>query len=90
MPPRYRSSYFDHIWGGGYSAGYYAYFWAEMIDHDAFEWFKENGGLTRENGQVFRDKILSIGNTRDLATAYRDFRGKDPSVEPLLHNRGLK
>ena len=90
VPPRYRSSYFDHIWGGGYSAGYYAYFWAEMIDDDAFEWFKENGGLTRENGQVFRDKILSIGNTRDLATAYRDFRGKDPSVEPLLHNRGLK
>ena len=90
VPPRYRSSYFDHIWGGGYSAGYYAYFWAEMIDHDAFEWFKEHGGLTRENGQVFRDKILSIGNTRDLATAYRDFRGKDPSVEPLLHNRGLK
>ncbi len=90
VPPRYRSSYFDHIWGGGYSAGYYAYFWAEMIDHDAFEWFKENGGLSRENGQVFRDKILSIGNTRDLATAYREFRGKDPSVEPLLHNRGLK
>lgn len=90
VPPRYRSSYFDHIWGGGYSAGYYAYFWAEMIDHDAFEWFKENGGLTRENGQVFRDKILSIGNTRDLATAYREFRGKDPSVEPLLKNRGLK
>ena len=90
VPPRYRSSYFDHIWGGGYSAGYYAYFWAEMIDHDAFEWFKEHGGLTRENGQVFRDKILSIGNTRDLATAYRDFRGKDPSVEPLLKNRGLK
>lgn len=90
VPPRYRSSYFDHIWGGGYSAGYYAYFWAEMIDHDAFEWFKENGGLSRENGQVFRDKILSIGNTRDLATAYREFRGKDPSVEPLLKNRGLK
>lgn len=90
VPPRYRSSYFDHIWGGGYSAGYYAYFWAEMIDHDAFEWFKEHGGLTRENGQVFRDRILSIGNTRDLATAYREFRGKDPSVEPLLKNRGLK
>ncbi len=90
VPPRYRSSYFDHIWGGGYSAGYYAYFWAEMIDDDAFEWFKEHGGLTRENGQVFRDKILSIGNTRDLATAYREFRGKDPSVEPLLKNRGLK
>ena len=90
VPPRYRSSYFDHIWGGGYAAGYYAYFWSEMIDDDAFEWFKEHGGLTRENGKVFRDKILSIGNTRDLATAYREFRGKDPSVEPLLENRGLK
>ena len=90
VPPRYRSSYFDHIWGGGYSAGYYAYFWSEMIDDDAFEWFKENGGLTRKNGQVFRDKILSIGNTRDLATAYREFRGKDPTVDALLENRGLK
>lgn len=90
VPPRYRSSYFDHIWGGGYAAGYYAYFWSEMIDDDAFEWFKEHGGLTRENGKAFREKILSIGNTRDLATAYREFRGKDPSVEPLLENRGLK
>ncbi len=90
VPPRYRSTYFDHIWGGGYAAGYYAYFWSEMIDHDAFDWFKENGGLTRENGQTFRDQILSIGNTRDLATAYREFRGKDPSVEPLLRARGLK
>jgi peptidyl-dipeptidase Dcp len=90
VPPRYRTSYFDHIWGGGYSAGYYAYFWSEVLDDDAFEWFKEHGGMTRENGQVFRDKILSIGNTRDLATAYREFRGKDPSVGPLLENRGLK
>ncbi len=90
VPPRYRTSYFDHIWGGGYAAGYYAYFWSEVIDDDAFEWFKENGGLTAQNGQIFRDKILSIGNTRDLAQAYRDFRGKDPSVEPLLQDRGLK
>ena len=90
VPPRYRTTYFDHIWGGGYSAGYYAYFWSEVLDHDAFEWFKENGGLTRANGDTFRDKILSRGNTVDLATLYRDFRGKDPSVEPLLHNRGLK
>ncbi|HVI59655.1 MAG TPA: peptidyl-dipeptidase Dcp [Luteimonas sp.] len=90
VPPRYRTSYFDHIWGGGYSAGYYAYFWSEVLDDDAFEWFKEHGGLTRENGQTFRDKILSRGNTVDLATLYRDFRGKDPSVEPLLENRGLK
>jgi len=90
VPPRYRTTYFDHIWGGGYSAGYYAYFWAEVLDDDAFEWFKENGGLSRKNGDVFRAKILSRGNTVDLATLYRDFRGKDPSVEPLLENRGLK
>ncbi|WP_066092995.1 peptidyl-dipeptidase Dcp [Xanthomonas massiliensis] len=90
VPPRYRTSYFDHIWGGGYSAGYYAYFWSEVLDDDAFEWFKEHGGLTAENGQVFRDKILSRGNTVELADLYRAFRGKDPSVEPLLENRGLK
>lgn len=90
VPPRYRTSYFSHIWGGGYGAGYYAYFGAEVLDHDAFQWFRENGGMTRENGQIFRDKILSIGHSRDLAQAYRDFRGKDPSVEPLLEHRGLK
>ena len=90
VPPRYRTTYFDHIWGGGYSAGYYAYFWAEVLDDDAFEWFKEHGGLSRKNGDIFRDKILSRGNTVDLATLYRDFRGKDPSVAPLLENRGLK
>ncbi len=90
VPPRYRTTYFDHIWGGGYSAGYYAYFWAEVLDDDAFEWFKENGGLTRANGDTFRDKILSRGNTVELASLYRAFRGKDPSVEPLLENRGLK
>lgn len=90
VPPRYRTSYFSHIWGGGYAAGYYAYFGAEVLDHDAFQWFRENGGLTRENGQIFRDKILSIGHSRDLAVAYRDFRGKEPSVEPLLEHRGLK
>ncbi|MBO9873343.1 MULTISPECIES: peptidyl-dipeptidase Dcp [Xanthomonas] len=90
VPPRYRTTYFDHIWGGGYSAGYYAYFWSEVLDDDAFQWFKENGGLSRKNGDIFRAKILSRGNTVDLATLYRDFRGKDPSVEPLLENRGLK
>ncbi|WCE06169.1 peptidyl-dipeptidase Dcp [Pseudoxanthomonas sp. JBR18] len=90
VPPRYRTSYFDHIWGGGYAAGYYAYFWAEVLDDDAFEWFQEHGGLTRKNGDIFRDKILSRGNTVDLATLYRDFRGKDPSVDALLENRGLK
>ncbi|MGY1459782.1 peptidyl-dipeptidase Dcp [Luteimonas sp. A534] len=90
VPPRYRTNYFSHIWGGGYAAGYYAYFGAEVLDHDAFQWFRENGGLTRENGQVFREKILSIGHSRDLAEAYREFRGKEPSVEPLLEHRGLK
>lgn len=89
VPPRYRSSYFLHIWANGYSAGYYAYSWAEMLDHDAFAWFKENGGLNRANGQRFRDMILSRGNTEDLATLYKAFRGKEPSIEPLLENRGL-
>jgi len=90
IPPRYRSSYFSHIWGGGYAAGYYAYFASEVLDHDAFAWFVEHGGMSRENGQIFRKKILSIGHTRDLAAAYREFRGHDPSVEPLLIHRGLK
>ena len=90
VPPRYRTSYFAHIWGGGYSAGYYAYLWSEVLDHDAFYWFREHGGMTRENGQRFRDMILSRGSTEDMATMYRDFRGRDPSVEPLLEQRGLK
>ncbi|SEW12666.1 peptidyl-dipeptidase Dcp [Luteibacter sp. 329MFSha] len=90
VPPRYRSSYFQHIWGNGYAAGYYAYLWTQMLDSDAFQWFKEHGGLTRENGQIFRDKILSRGNTEDLGKLYRDFRGKDPSIEPMLKDRGLK
>ncbi|MGB4857709.1 MAG: M3 family metallopeptidase, partial [Dokdonella sp.] len=75
VPPRYRTPYFAHIWGGGYSAGYYAYFWSEVLDHDAFEWFKENGGMSAANGQIFRDKVLSIGNSQDLKAAYKNFRG---------------
>ncbi len=90
VPPRYKTPYFAHIWGGGYSAGYYAYLWSEVLDHDAFQWFKEHGGLTRENGQAFRDKVLSRGNSEELAKMYKAFRGKDPSVEPLLEFRGLK
>ncbi|WP_448098994.1 peptidyl-dipeptidase Dcp [Luteibacter yeojuensis] len=90
VPPRYRSSYFQHIWGNGYAAGYYAYLWTQMLDSDAFQWFKEHGGLTRENGQIFRDKILSRGNTVELGKLYRDFRGKEPSIEPMLKDRGLK
>jgi peptidyl-dipeptidase Dcp len=90
VPPRYRTSYFAHIWGGGYAASYYAYLWSEVLDDDAFEWFKEHGGMTRENGQRFREMILSRGNTQEMASLYRAFRGKDPSVEPLLEQRGLK
>ena len=90
VPPRYRTSYFAHIWGGGYASSYYAYLWSEVIDDDAYYWFRENGGLTRANGQKFRDMILSRGGTQDVATLYRAFRGRDPSVEPLLEERGLK
>ncbi len=89
VPTRYRSSYFLHIWSNGYAAGYYAYLWTEMLDDDAFAWFKEHGGLTRENGQRFRDMILSQGNTQDLSTIFRNFFGKDPDIEPMLENRGL-
>jgi len=89
VPPRYRSTYFAHIWGNGYAAGYYAYSWTEMLAHDAFAWFQENGGLTRANGQRFRDMVISRGNTQDLATMYRNFRGKDPQIKPLLISRGL-
>jgi peptidyl-dipeptidase Dcp len=90
VPPRYRSTYFSHIWDGGYSAGYYAYTWSEVLDDDAFAWFREHGGLTRENGQRFRDMILSRGGTVDAATLYRNFRGRDPSVDALIEERGLK
>ena len=90
VPPRYHTTYFSHIWSGGYSAGYYAYLWSEVIDDDAFYWFKENGGMTRENGQRFRDRVLSRGGTQEMASLYRAFRGRDPLVEPLLIERGLK
>jgi peptidyl-dipeptidase Dcp len=90
VPPRYRSSYFQHIWGNGYAAGYYAYLWTEMLADDAFQWFSEHGGLTAENGQRFRDKVLSRGNSQDLEKLYVDWRGQEPSIEPMLINRGLK
>ena len=90
VPPRYHSTYFSHIWDGGYSAGYYAYTWSEVLDDDAFAWFREHGGLTRANGDRFRSMILSRGGTADAATLYRNFRGRDPSVEALLEQRGLK
>jgi len=90
VPPRYRSTYFSHIWGGDYSAGYYAYLWAEMLDDHAYQWFEEHGGLTRANGDRFRQMVLSRGNTEDLAKMYAGWRGKEPSVEPMLKDRGLQ
>lgn len=86
---RYRSTYFAHVFGGGYAAGYYAYLWTEMLDHDAYQWFVENGGLTRANGQRFRDMILSRGNTNNYDEMYKTWRGKEPSVKPLIIARGL-
>ena len=89
VPPRYRTTYFSHIWDGGYSAGYYAYMWSEVLDDDAYYWFRENGGMTRDNGRRFRDMILSRGGSEDAGAMYRAFRGRDPSVQPLLEERGL-
>jgi len=89
VPPRYRSSYFRHIWSGGYAAGYYAYAWTEMLDHDAFAWFQANGGMTRANGQRFRDMVLSRGNTIDYAEMFKAFTGRDPDIQPIIDYRGL-
>ncbi len=88
VPPRYRSTYFSHIFASGYAAGYYSYQWTEMLNHDAYRWFEENGGLTRANGQRFRDMILSQGNTQDLEQMYINWRGHAPEVEPMLEARG--
>jgi len=90
VPPRYRSSYFLHIWANGYSAEYYAYQWTVMLDDDAFAWFTAHGGLTRANGQRFRDLILSRGHTLDYGPMFRAFYGKDPDIGPMLEHRGLK
>ncbi|MGX9984859.1 M3 family metallopeptidase [Soonwooa purpurea] len=89
VPPRYHTPYFAHIWGGGYSAGYYAYIWSETLDADAWEWIRDNGGLTRENGDRFRKYILSVGNSVDLNKAFKDFTGRNPDIKPLLRNRGF-
>ncbi len=90
VPTRYRSSYFLHIWGNGYAAGYYAYQWTVMLDDDSYDWFTQHGGLTRANGQRFRDMILSKGHTMDYGPMFRAFYGKDPDIGPMLVNRGLK
>ena len=89
VPPRYRTTYFAHIWAGGYASGYYAYLWGEVLDDDAYAWFTENGGLTRANGQRFRDMMLAPGHTADPMALYRAFRGHDPDTAPLLVQRGL-
>ncbi|HEY5775549.1 MAG TPA: M3 family metallopeptidase [Xanthomonadales bacterium] len=88
VPPRYRSTYFSHI-VGGYSAGYYAYIWAEVLDADTVEWFKKNGGMNRENGDRLRRMLLSRGGSEDAMTLYRDFSGAEPDIQPLLERRGL-
>jgi peptidyl-dipeptidase Dcp len=90
VPPRYRSTYFAHIWGGGYAAGYYAYLWSEMLDDDAYQWFEDHGGLTRANGDRFRSMVLSRGNTEDLETLYAAWLGAKPGIEPMLKYRGLE
>lgn len=89
VPPRYHSTYFAHIFAGGYSAGYYSYFWSEVLDADAVEWFTERGGLNRESGDWFRKSLLSRGGAEDAMTLYRSFRGAEPLTEPLLRRRGL-
>jgi len=89
VPPRYRSSYFAHIWQDDYAAGYYAYLWSEMLDHAAFQWFEDHGGLTRANGDRFRQMILSRGNTQELGKMYSEWLGGEPSIQPMLKFRGL-
>jgi peptidyl-dipeptidase Dcp len=90
VPPRYRTCYFSHIWGGGYAANYYAYMWSEVLDADGCAWFKENGGFTRENGMHFRSTVLSKGGSKESGQLFRDFAGRDARLEPLLVRRGLK
>ncbi len=89
VPTRYSSTYFAHTFSGGYDAGYYSYIWSEVLDADTVEWFKENGGLTRENGDRFRQRLLGVGGSKDPLEAFRDFRGRDADIQPLLDRRGL-
>ncbi len=89
VPPRYRTSYFQHIFAGGYSAGYYSYIWSEVLDADIVDWFRENGGMTRANGDEFRSKLLSVGGSVDAMAAFRNVRGRAADLAPLLRRRGL-
>lgn len=89
VPTRYSSTYFAHVFSGGYSAGYYSYIWSEVLDADTVEWFAENGGLRADNGARFRERLLGVGGSKDPLEAYRDFRGRDADIRPLLERRGL-
>ena len=89
VPTRYSSTYFAHTFAGGYDAGYYSYIWSEVLDADTVDWFKDNGGLTRENGDRFRARLLGVGGSKDPLEAFRDFRGRDADIQPLLDRRGL-
>jgi len=89
VPPRYRSFYFSHSFAAGYSAGYYSYIWSEVLDADTVEWFKQHGGLKRENGDRFREMLLSRGGSADALGLFNNFVGRDPYVGPLLKRRGL-
>jgi peptidyl-dipeptidase Dcp len=90
VPPRYRTTYFNHVFAGGYSAGYYSYIWSEVLDADTVEWFRENGGLRRENGDTFRRELLAVGGSVDPLSAFRAVRGRDADPAPLLRRRGLR
>ena len=89
VPPRYHTPYFAHIWGGGYSAGYYAYMWSDMLNSNAWDWISKNGGMTTANGDRFRKYILSVGNSVDLNKAFKEFTGKEPDIKPLLKDKGF-
>ncbi|WP_213815080.1 M3 family metallopeptidase [Glaciihabitans sp. dw_435] len=89
VPTRYSSTYFAHTFSGGYDAGYYSYIWSEVLDADTVVWFKDNGGMTRANGDRFRARLLGVGGSKDPLEAFRDFRGRDATIQPLLDRRGL-
>jgi peptidyl-dipeptidase Dcp len=90
VPPRYKSTFFSHSMGGGYSAGYYAYMWSEILAADAYAYVQTRGGLTRENGDHYRKNILEVGNSRPTMDSYKAFRGEEPTTDALLIRRGLK
>ncbi len=89
VPPRYRTAYFSHTFAGGYSAGYYSYIWSEVLDANSVEWFEKNGGLKRENGDHFRNTLLSRGGSQDAMKLFKNFTGGEPDTAPLLERRGL-